>query len=79
LRSAISTVIFTLALAVLLTPLLVPASLAQTVRFRTGIFLHHSTDDCIWGSKGRPVPSGVYLCCLDAGRDRVTLPIVLLR
>lgn len=51
-RRAIFTVIFTLVLAVLLTPRLVPASRAQTVRFRSGVFLHHSTGGCIWGPNG---------------------------
>lgn len=121
-KRVVFTVIFTLILTALLTPLLVPTSRAQTVRFRSGIFLHHSTGGCIWGPNGSstsvpiqmaqpeaisdfyaahvsdlfctraketlatgldPVtssfPPNVYLCRLEAGRDRVTLPIVVLR
>lgn len=38
--------------------------------------------DARWDGRdqeGSPVPSGVYLCRLDTGRDRVTLPVVLLK
>jgi hypothetical protein len=34
--------------------LLASISQAQTVRFRDGIFLHHSTGGCIWGPNGSP-------------------------
>ena len=45
-------VIVTAIFAVLLTPLLLSTSQAQVVRFRSGIFLHHSTGGCIWGPNG---------------------------
>jgi len=52
LRRVIFTVVLSLVLAILLTPLIAPTSRAQTVRFRSGIFLHHSTGGCIWGPNG---------------------------
>lgn len=37
---------------ILVSLLLTSTTRAQTVRFRSGIFLHHSTGGCIWGPNG---------------------------